>query len=103
MNAKTWLPLCLAVVLGLVAAKFARDTMQKNKTVAPGNANFAQVVVTKQPIAAGEMITAENCQLGTVGTDSVPDGSFREITDLKDRVAKIQLTRGQAVTNNLLT
>lgn len=102
MNVKTWLPLCLAVVLGLVAAKFARDMMAKNKGGETASGNLTQVVVAKRPIGAGEMLGPENCKLGNVGTDSVPEGSFKSINDLKDRVAAVQMGSGQAVTTNLL-
>jgi Flp pilus assembly protein CpaB len=98
MNVKTWLPLCLALILGLVAAKFARDMMQKNKGTGVSSGNLVQIVVAKRAIGAGEALTDENTQLGNVGSDSVPESSFKAVTDLKDRVAQVQLGKGQPVT-----
>jgi pilus assembly protein CpaB len=104
MNMKTWLPLCLALVLGLVAAKFAHDMMAKNHGPQVTNGKFVQVVVAKQPIGAGEALTSENCKLGNVDSDDVPQGSFRSLPDLETnkRVAQVQLGSGQPVTENLL-
>jgi pilus assembly protein CpaB len=102
MNLKTWLPLCLALVLGLGAAMFARNMIAKNKGEGAAQGNLTQVVVAKQAIGAGEALTPDNCLMGSVGLDSIPDGSFRSMNELKDRVAQVQMGRGQAITENLL-
>ena len=102
MNLKTWLPLGLAIVLGLVAALFARDLVRKSARPPAVASNVVEVVVARQPIAAGELLTEANCQIGRVGADSVPDGSYRAVADIGVRVAQVPLGRGQAVTDNLL-
>lgn len=104
MNLKTWLPLALAIVLGLFAAKFALDMIAKKRAGDAGNGKLVQVVVARQPIGAGEALTGENCKLGSVDAGNVPDGSFRSISDLEGnkRVAQVQLVTGEPVTENLL-
>jgi pilus assembly protein CpaB len=97
MNLKTWLPLCLAIVLGLVAAKFARDMMNKNKGDTNAG-NVAQIVVARQPIGQGEPLSADNCTMGTVSNDFVPEGAFKSLADLKDRVANVQMGKNQPIT-----
>jgi pilus assembly protein CpaB len=104
MNLKTWVPLGLAIVLGLFAAKFALDMIAKKRSGDTGGGKLVQVVVAKQPIGAGEALTGENCKLGSVDAGNVPDGSFRSISELEGnkRVAQVQLGNGQPVTENLL-
>lgn len=102
MNVKTWLPLGVALVLGLGAFLFARnlkssggpDTSSSSKTVA--------VVIATREIGAGEDLTGENCRIGSVAVDSVPDRSFHTVAELKNRVAGIELLRGQSITENVL-
>jgi pilus assembly protein CpaB len=103
MNVKSWLPLCIALVLGLVAAKFAKDHMAKNRNGnAVASSKTVQVVVAKESISAGDSLSEENCQLGAVAADNVPEGSFRSVAELRDRVAQLYLGRGQPITENLL-
>jgi pilus assembly protein CpaB len=104
MNLKTWLPLCLAIVLGLVAAKFAHDMIARNRATPAVGGKFVQVVVASRAIGAGEALTSENCKLGNVDSENVPQASFHAVTELQSnaRVAQVQLGAGQPVTENLL-
>jgi len=57
MNVKTWLPLCLSILVGSVVCKIAWDHMNKNKTEGAPTGNTVQLVVAKQGIGAGEELT----------------------------------------------
>jgi hypothetical protein len=53
MNWKNWVPLLVAIVFALAAAKAAHDWMLKNKATAAPTGKFVKVVVTKTDVAAG--------------------------------------------------
>ena len=62
MNWKTWVPLVLAIVLGLVAAKAARDVIINSRTSA-NQGKLAKMVVTRgdvQPGAADQILCLDN-------------------------------------------
>jgi pilus assembly protein CpaB len=102
MNVKTWLPLCLSLVVGGVVCKVAYDRMNKNKTEVPAS-KTAQIVVAKQGIGAGELLTPENCELKPVVADSMPESSFRSFDELKDRVARVELGKNQPIVETVLS
>lgn len=102
MNWKTWIPLTLAIVLGLVAAKVARDMMAKNKQGEPTNANLASVVVLKRTVPPGTQLSADDLTTGQVAIESKPEGAFTTATELVGRVSAVQLNKGQAVMEPLL-
>ena len=101
MNWKTFVPLLLAIVLGLVAAKVAHDTLTKQHQPAP-QGNFASIVVTKHSLPPGEELTADDLMIGQVSPDSKPEQSFDNIADLLDRTTKVEMVKGQAIIEPLL-
>src|SRR5690242_15591510 len=102
MNWKTFVPLLLAIGLGLFAAKIVRDMLNKqHQPVEQGH--FASIVVTKQSLPPGHELTADDLTLGQVSPESVPEQSFPTIAELLNRTTKVELTRGQAVVEPLLT
>lgn len=101
MNVKTWLPLCLSLVVGGVVCKVAYDRMNKNKTEVPAS-KTAQIVVAKQGVGAGEPLGPENCELKPVVADSMPENCFRSLDELKDRVAGVQLGKNQPIVETVL-
>src|SRR4051812_21897027 len=101
MNWKTWIPLVLAIVLGLVAAKVARDVLSREKKpVAQGN--FKQIVVTKHSLPPGSEIKPDDLQLAPVGADNVPEQSFSSISEVLSRTTKVEMVKGQAIVEPLL-
>jgi pilus assembly protein CpaB len=101
MKVKQWIPIVLALVLGLAALKLTRDRM--SRVQAPSaNINFAERVVAARDIPAGEQITAGDLALGKVASESIPAGSFNTVADLKDRVAATGIVKGQPVLESLL-
>src|SRR5215217_1929454 len=102
MNWKTWVPLVLAIVLGVVAAKVARDTLSKNKTAATPAGKFTKVVVTKADITPGKELKAEDLTLAQVEADNVPSSSFKETTEVVGRVSETLMVKGQPVVEAML-
>src|SRR3954470_20121020 len=101
MNWKTFVPLLLAIVLGLVAAKVARDTL--NRKQAPvQQGNVAQIVVTKHGLAPGQELTEGDLALSPVNPEAVPEQSFNNIADVLNRTSKVEMVKGQAIVEPLL-
>ena len=73
---KTWVPLVLAIVLGLFSAKLVRDVIAKRSVPQMANPNLTRIVVTARPIAPGQEIRPEDLTLGEVSVRSVPEGAF---------------------------
>jgi pilus assembly protein CpaB len=101
MNWKTFVPLLLAIALGLVAAKVARDTLNRQHQPAQ-QGNFASIVITKHSMAPGQELTADDLTVGQVSPDSKPEQSFDNIADLLNRTARVEMVKGQAIVEPLL-
>jgi hypothetical protein len=71
MNVKTWIPLALAIVLGVIAAKVARDVLMKNKPQQTQAVKLTKVVMPR-PICCGRQLQAEDLMVGEVTPQSVP-------------------------------
>lgn len=102
MNWKTWVPLVLAIVLGVVAAKVARDTILKNKGGDANAAKFTKVVVAKADISPGKELTAEDLVLSQVQNDAVPEKSFKTVEEIVGRATEMQLIKGVPVIESML-
>jgi pilus assembly protein CpaB len=104
MKAKKFLPLVIALVLGLVATKVAMNmiSQRQQQPAATNNAPHPQVVVAKRNIDAGEMISESDLELGDVASSALPDTVFKNPADLTGRVTVVPLIQGQAVLSTLL-
>lgn len=101
MKVKTWAPLGIAIVLGLLAAKLTRDSMTSRRGQA-GPVKLAAVVTAAADIAPGQRLTASLLTVGQMGTGSMPAGAFQSPDGLADRVALVQLVKGQPVLESML-
>ena len=102
MNWKTWVPLVLAIVLGVVAAKVARDVMLKNKGNAVAAGKFTKVVVTKGDVGPGKALTADDLTIGQVDKDNVPASSFTTVDEVVGRVSETMMVKGVPVVEAML-
>src|SRR5687767_9357764 len=102
MNWKTWVPLVLAIVLGVVAAKAARDVMLKNKGNTANNAKLTKVVVTKADIQPGAALTAEDLTLTQIEAANTPASSFSSVEQVVGRVSETLMVKGQPVVEAML-
>jgi pilus assembly protein CpaB len=100
MKVKTWIPLVLAVVLGLAALKFTRDAMSRGGK--SDDSKFVATVTAAHDITPGQALTAADLTTSKVEATAVPTGSFQNPADLADRVAATGLVKGQTVLENLL-
>jgi pilus assembly protein CpaB len=102
MNWKAWVPLVLAIVLGLLAAKITRDVLAQRSAPQVVKTDLAQIVVAKHTITPGQEIRADDITVGEVPAKRIPEGAFKNTTDLIGRVAQIQFGKDQVLVESLL-
>ncbi len=101
MNWKTWVPLVLAIVLGMVAAKAARDVIMKSRTAA-NNGKFTRLVVTRGDVQPGAVLSAADLTLAQVESGNAPAASFKAIDQVVGRVSETLMVKGQPVIEAML-
>lgn len=103
MNLKTWIPLALAIVLGLIAAKVARDLIVRSRNNAePGQARTVKIVVAKGRVSPGQELTADALTLGPIAAEAPPVGAFTDPGAVIGRVAVTEMFAGQPIMDGLL-
>ncbi len=102
MNMKTMIPLVIALVLGVVAAKMGKDMMSKGKTDPAASMKLTKVAIVKGDIAPGSVLQETDLTLGNFPAENVPQGTFPTTAELVNRVVTTQLVKGQAILDTLL-
>ena len=102
MNWKTWVPVVMALVMGLVAAKTARDMMRRARAATKIEVPTTRVVVASRDIAAGAELAVEDLAIGEVPGKLVPAGTAADPLALVGRVAVANMVAGQTVLETLL-
>lgn len=101
MNLKAWIPLVVAIVLGLIAALMAMKlTAPTRSDVIVGDT--VKVVSAARGINPGEAIRPDDLTLRPIATIDAPEGTFLDVADLQGRVAQFQMVKGQPVLESLL-
>ncbi len=100
MNAKTWMPLALAAVLGLTAA-FAAQRSIHNKNAQPAQKTVS-IAVAKAPIAPGALLGPDDITLTPMPGDNPPPQTFTNPGELIGRVISAPMVPGQAFVSTLL-
>jgi pilus assembly protein CpaB len=102
MTWKTWIPLVVAVVLGLVAALVARESLKRNRIAGPPQPTTVKIVVVRGGAAPGQELTADLLTLGQIAAETPPPGTFLDVAQVAGRVASTQMFNGQPVVEDLL-
>jgi pilus assembly protein CpaB len=102
MNAKTLIPLIVAIVLGAVAAKMGKDMMGKGRGNDGAGITFSKQVVAKENLAPGATIKEADVVLKDMPADARAEQSFANVADVVGRVVTTQIVKNQAVMNTLL-
>ena len=97
MNWKSWVPLVLAIVLGVIAAKVARDAITRHRAVATPQEKFTRIVVARGDVEPGRELSADDLTLAQVQMDLVPESAFRELSGVVGRVSEKHLVKGQSI------
>jgi pilus assembly protein CpaB len=96
-NIKAMAFLFLAVVIGLAAAVYASAWVAQRGSIASN-----KVVVAAADIELGSKVNAQMLQVVDWPSGSVPDGAFKDLKDLQDRVVKVSVLRGEAMVERKL-
>jgi len=91
-NIKAFSLLVLALLAGVAAAVYAAGWVARQ-----GNIASNKVVVANVDIELGSRINAQMLSTVDWPSGSLPPGTFAEVKDLQDRVAKVGVLRGEAV------
>src|SRR6476659_2475884 len=102
MNWKTWIPLGVAIVLGLAAAMIARGALSRTRGVAPAQPKTVKIVVIKGHVTPGQELAADQLTLGPIAAEVPPQGSFADVSPVVGRVAAAGMFNGQPVMEDLL-
>lgn len=102
MNAKTWVPLALAIICAIAAALVARQVMLSRPAAAANpEAALRTVVVANGNILPGTEITADLLLIAKVSPEMAQD-TFASAGELVGRVAQAPIYKGQPVIGKLL-
>jgi pilus assembly protein CpaB len=91
-NMKAIAMLVLALFVGLAAAVYAAGWVAKRGSIAA-----TKVVVAAVDIELGSKINPQMLSTFDWPSGSVPDGAFRDMQQLQDRVVRAGITRGEAI------
>jgi pilus assembly protein CpaB len=97
MNLKTWIPLIVAVVLGLFAAMAAKRMLAIRQADTQEHPKFVEVVVARNNLMAGSVIHEGDLTLGKIDTVMDPGGVFINPADLEGRVVQAPVFKGLPV------
>lgn len=96
-NIKAITLLVLALIIGLAAALYAAGWISKQGTI---GAN--KVVVAAVDIQLGSKINQQMLTIADWPSGSIPSGTFTNIAELQDRVAKVSVLRGEPILDGKL-
>lgn len=102
MNAKTIIPLVVAIVFAVVAAKLGKDFMAKGKAGGGTSLKMIKVVVAKENVAPGSLLKETDLLVREMPAEGLPQHTFSQTGDALGRVVMTQLVKGQAVLETLL-
>jgi pilus assembly protein CpaB len=97
-NMKAIALLILAVIVGLAAAVYAASWVAQR-----GNIASTKVVVAAVDIELGSKINPQMLTTSEWPSGSTPEGTFKDVKELQDRVVKTSVMRGEAVVERKLS
>jgi pilus assembly protein CpaB len=103
MNAKTWIPLSLAVLCAIGAALVARQMMMNRPADdTAGKGMLRTIVFANDNMLAGTEITPTMITTGQVSAEMVNEDTFEKPDDLVGRVTQAPVYKGQPILATLL-
>src|SRR5688500_7385308 len=100
MNVKTWIPLVLAVVLGLTALVVGRQAVAPRGPAQP--VNTVSVVVAARDGSPGKVLAAEDVRAGRLPKEVAPAKPVGDVKDVVGRTVTSAPVKGQPVLESVL-
>jgi pilus assembly protein CpaB len=97
-NMKAFALLLLALIIGLAAAVYAATWLSQRGNIAATKIAVAAVDIEPGSKLNPQMLTTVDWPAG-----SVPEGAFKNLNDLQDRVVKVSVLRGDALIDRKLS
>ncbi len=102
MNVKAWIPLIVAIALGLVAALFASKLTTQTPAASSRLGGTTEVVVANRMVNPGDELKLEDLGLAPINAKDAPEGTFGAVTELTGRIATVPMVKGQAILETCL-
>ena len=102
MNWKAFTPLAIAVVLGLLAARVGLSMVSSAHPIVAETTNLMPVVVAAHDIDAGATLAETDLMVAKVTPEAAPAGTFASPAQAANKVLKIAIAKGQAISPGLL-
>lgn len=102
MNVKTIIPLVVAIIFAVIAAKLGKDFMARGKSGGGSALKMTKVVVAREDVAPGSVLKETDIQLRETPSEGLPQYTFTQTGEVLGRVVMTQLVKGQSVLETLL-
>lgn len=102
MKPKAWLPLVIALVLGLAAAVLVKRQMQHRGDSPAAQSKLVAVAVAKRDVPSAHELTAEDLGTTNLPPEALPSQYFKTPGELVGRVTTSALVKGQLFGETLL-
>ncbi|MGH7213942.1 MAG: Flp pilus assembly protein CpaB [Tepidisphaeraceae bacterium] len=102
MNLKAWIPLILAVGLGLVALVMAQSLLNRGAAPAADAGPTVPVVIATRNVEPGAALSAEDLTVAKVAPETAPEALYANPDEVVGRVVTTRLVKGQQIVDTLL-
>lgn len=102
MNVKMWVPLAMAIILGLTAAVVARKSLLRSRAATAAAVTTTTITVAKDPIQPGQELTRDHLTTTTIAASAVPTGAFASPELIAGRVTVVPIVAGQTILDQFL-
>ena len=102
MKLKKVAPALLAIVLGCIAAKLARDSISRSRPATIAAPKVVQIVVASNNLTIGQEVRPESLVLSTITATMPPPETFTNVADVTGRVLTSPVLKGQTILNSYL-
>jgi pilus assembly protein CpaB len=102
MNWKAFVPLAIAIVLGLLAARVGMSLVSSNPQAVIMPTHLVSTLVAARDIEAGAAMTEADVVVAQVTPEALPANALTQPSQIANRVLKVGVSKGQALAPTLL-
>jgi pilus assembly protein CpaB len=97
-----WVPLAMAILLGLTAAVVARKSLLRTRAATAAAVTTTTITVAKDLIQPGQELTHDHLTTSTIAASAVPSGAFASPELIFGRVTVVPVVAGQTILEQFL-